>query len=741
MKSLYPKIVLGFFLSLFVFTVSAQYRFPYKHKFGKKGRNIEMPKFDKKHLQKEDSINEIYKVGGMRFAQKFEVNLTPDNAGESFINADGSKLWLLDLKSDSAFSINIHFSKFKLLAGDTVYIYNKDKSKIVGPLTAKDNMQSGQLPIAPIDGDAITVELRQSALVSTQRALQIASVNHDYRGFRTLPQQLGQSADDCSLHASCVPEINALKQSVCLLILDGSELCTGTLVNNTAKNNKPYILTAAHCFGSSVSYSTAAAVAPSIIAFFNYEAPLCKSAVRGNIEQTVGGSVLRAYAKDIDFALIELSSLPPVDYRPYFAGWNKADIPTAPFIGVHHPWGTVKRYIKEDHALVATSYGSPMLADSHWRVRHWEVGTTEAGSSGSPLFDSQQRLVGALTGGSSYCSTPNDDYYYRLNKAWAKYAYDSLQLKAWLDPLDLGKDTLSGLNPYGKDSALRYTHITSSESVQKSYFSASYTGMISGQNSALANEYAEKFSLNENAYLYGVFIMPAKANADASNLSPNDITIRVYAGDGVPELNNLLDYKTINLKSLQWNGSSFVSSNKSVLASNENYIRFETPIAVGKDFFISYDVPYTNLPTDSFCVYTAAARSTGGLETAYAKFGGSWLSMYDFAGQRTSLWIDPVLRYDSTAIALDTSLVSRSNQTVVFPNPAKDYIRVMTRNDQAGVCTIKMYNYLGQHILTETGKVLYPAITIDLNGIATGVYYLRVEYENKAETHKIIVIQ
>lgn len=741
MKSLYIKILLCLGLIFFVFTVSARKHHPHKHKFEAKGRKIEMPKFDKKTLQKEDSINEIYKVGGMRFAQKFDVDLSPDNAGESFINPDGSKLWMLDIKSDSAYSINIHFSKFRLVEGDTIFIYNADKSKIIGPLTEKDNLKSGQLPIAPIDGDAITVELRQSALASSLRSIQIGAVNHDYRGFRALPQLLGQTADDCSLHASCVPEINSLKQSVCLLILNGDELCTGTLINNTAKDNKPYILTAAHCFGSSASFATASSVAPSVIAFFNYEAPLCNSAVRGNIEQSIGGSTLRAYAKDIDFALIELSSLPPVDYRPYFAGWNKAATPSAPFIGIHHPWGTVKRYIKENHAITADSYGYPMLSNSHWHVSHWEVGTTEVGSSGSPLFDSEQRIVGGLTGGSSYCNTPNDDFYYRLNKAWAQYSYDSLQLKVWLDPLNVGKDTLGGLNPYGKDSALRYTNITNGEIMQKSYFSVGNTGMISGQNSALANEYAEKFSLNENAYLYGVFIMPAKANADASDLSPNDITIRVYAGTGVPNMTNLLDFKTINLRSLQWNGSSFYTSKKSVLTSNENYIRFDAPIAVGKDFFVSYDVPYTNLPTDSFCVFTAAARTAGGLETAYANVGGSWMSMYDFAAQRTSLWIDPVLRYDSNAVALDTFLVERSNTTVVFPNPAKNYINVMTRNDQAGVCTIRLYNYLGQHILTQTGKVISPAIKIPLDGFSTGVYYLRVEYENKAETHKIIIIQ
>lgn len=743
MKSFYIKTSLLLLLSLFVFNLSAQDYSVHKHKIGAKGKKIQMPKFNKKQLQLEDSINEIYKVGGVRFAQKFEVDLNPDNSGESVYNPDGSRLWMLDIKSDSAYSINIHFSKFKLAEGDTIYIYNSDKSKIVGPLTIKDNLQSGQLPIVPIDGEAITVELRQSAKVSALRAIQIGAVNHDYRGFRGLPNQLGSSNDNCSLHASCVPEIATIKQSVCLLILGGTELCTGSLVNNTANDNKPYILTAAHCFGDlpSETYAHADALAPSVIAFFNYESPLCKSSIRGNMEQAIGGSTLKAYAKDIDLALIELSSLPPADYRPYMAGWNVSHTPASSAFGIHHPYGTVKRYIKENHAILSISAPSELLllSESHWRVSHWEIGTTEGGSSGSPLFDMSGKIIGALSGGGSYCGNGQSDYYYRLNKAWEQYPAANNQLKAWLDPTSSGVTSLAGKNPYGNDTTLRYTHLTSSESVKKEYFSSTYTGMIAGQNSATANEYAEKFNLSENAYLYGVFLMPAKANADPNDASSNNITIRVYAGNGLPDNSYLLDYKVVDLKTLQWNGTAFAGTKKLSFTNNENYIRFDAPVAVGKDFYISYDVPYSNLPTDTLCMYTAADRISGGLETAYAKVGGSWMSMYDFAGLRTSLWMDPVIRYDSTAIGLDTSLVERGNSTVVFPNPAKDFIRVMTRDDKAGLCTISLYNYLGQKILTETGKVLYPAITIDLSGTTAGVYYLRVDYQDKGETHKIII--
>lgn len=741
MKKIYYAVFLMLISTVLSVGLFAQGLDLQKHKIGVKGKKIIMPKFDKKSLQYEDSINEIYKVGGVRFATKFDVDLSPQNSGETIINSDGSLQWLLDIKSDSAYSINLLFTKFKLEEGDTIYVYNTNKSKIVGPLTAKDNLKSGQLPIVPIDGDAITVELRQSAKQSSTRAIQIGEVNHDYRGFRGLPSLISATNDDCSLHASCVPEIAVLKQSVCLLILGGTELCTGALINNTANDGKPYVLTAAHCFGQAESqdYANALSLAPSVIAFFNYEAPLCNPSIRGTIEHSIGGTALRAYAKDLDLALIELSSTPPVDYRPYFAGWNISTTPSAPFFGIHHPYGTVKRYIKENHAITAVSYGGKMLPLSHWRVAHWEIGTTEGGSSGSPLFDVDGKIVGALTGGNSYCSTPVNDDYYRLNKAWSYYSESYKQLKAWLDPTNSGVTSLNGMNPYGQDTALRYTHLSSSETLKKAYLSNGNTGMLSGQNSSSISEYGEKFELNKNAYLYGVYVMPAKSNADLSDLSPNKITISVYEGSQSPEVSYLLGYKQINLRTLQWNGTELVSTKKAAMTGNENYVKFDTPIAVGKNFYITYSVPYTNLPTDSFCVYTVANRTSGGLETAYVKQSGAWNTMYNFSGVRTSLWIDPIIRYDTAAIVLDTSRIERGNSTVVYPNPAKDLIKIMTRDDKFGECKVSLFNYLGYKLKETKGKVLYPSIEIDVEDVPSGVYYLRVEYLDKTETHKLII--
>jgi hypothetical protein len=311
-----------------------------------------------------------------------------------------------------------------------------------------------------------------------------------------------------------------------------------------------------------------------------------------------------------------------------------------------------------------------------------------------------------------------------------------LRLKTWLDPTNSGVTSLNGFNPYGNDSALRYSNFTSSDVAQASYLTSPASGLSGGQNSLGITEYGERFGLTTNAYLYGLYLIPCKANA--SQTTTNVIDVKVYAGT-VPNSSYLLDEKQLKLNTLQWVSSSFASGAKVTLAKNENYLPFDTPVAVGDTFTVVYTVPYENLPADSFAIYTAKDRGTSGFQSAVAYYGGQWVNLYDITSTHTSFWIDPVIRYDSSAIAVDTSIIERTKNTVIFPNPAKDIVYVMTRNDKSGPCTVTLYNSFGQLITTIQDKVRYRNIPIDLQGLSSGIYIIRVAYRNKTETHKLII--
>jgi hypothetical protein len=113
-----------------------------------------------------------------------------------------------------------------------------------------------------------------------------------------------------------------------------------------------------------------------------------------------------------------------------------------------------------------------------WNVPSWSLGTTEVGSSGSPMFNQDGRIVGVLSGGAAACSgTINNgqyDVYGRFGIAWEESASISAQLKHWLDPNNTGATIINGFDPgapiYEVDAALisvgKLNNVVCSKTVQ-----------------------------------------------------------------------------------------------------------------------------------------------------------------------------------------------------------------------------------------------------------------------------------
>ena len=135
----------------------------------------------------------------------------------------------------------------------------------------------------------------------------------------------------------------------------------------------------------------------------------------------------------------------PVDpnHEIAFAGWNNSpdDLPRA--VAIHHPSTDEKSISFEDDPTTTTSYfGTAVPGNgSHIRVEDWDLGTTEDGSSGSPLFDPDHRVVGQLHGGLAACGNDDPDWYGRLSTSWPA-------ISQYLDPLDTGAVTLDTYAPF-----------------------------------------------------------------------------------------------------------------------------------------------------------------------------------------------------------------------------------------------------------------------------------------------------
>jgi hypothetical protein len=180
------------------------------------------------------------------------------------------------------------------------------------------------------------------------------------------------------------------KKSVALIIDGGSAACTGALVNNTANDGTPYFLTANHCLGNPSNW----------IYLFNHESANCTGS-SGPTLQTISSGDLVASNGGSDFALIELSSAPPASYEVQYVGWDRSDDESVTAsTSIHHPSGDVMKICFDEDSPYHANQGGAAV----WYIDEWEDGVTEPGSSGSPLFDQNHRIIGQLYGGYAACS-------------------------------------------------------------------------------------------------------------------------------------------------------------------------------------------------------------------------------------------------------------------------------------------------------------------------------------------------
>lgn len=422
--------------------------FPYFYgtKQSKEAPTLRIKKPDIDKLLTEDSLfaNTGYKK--LRFAKMVDLYTDVIHEGQWYTLENGDRVCLLEINAPQALSVSLHFSSFNLPKGAKLFIYNEDSRQLNGAYTA-DNKKSHQgLSIAPIQGEKITIEYIVPPGINSKGKLIINKIGYGYKKLPFLHTKDEKGYGDsgyCNVDINCPEGENwQIDKRAILKIIYNGWLCTGSLVNNTRQNARPFFLTANHCIDNETEANSA-------IFYFNYESPYCEGP-DGPKNQTISSSNLRATAKDgqLDFTLLELSEIPPATYMPYYAGWNRlANVPTQT-VSIHHPMGDVKKITKDFDSPAIASYGGSYLPDAHWQIAEWDVGTTEGGSSGSPLFDEDHRIIGDLTGGEASCSYNYNDFYSMLSRSWNEWPENEYQLKAWLDPMGLGVETLNGLAPY-----------------------------------------------------------------------------------------------------------------------------------------------------------------------------------------------------------------------------------------------------------------------------------------------------
>ena len=395
---------------------------------------------DREQMLLEDELRPINSP--YRYGKKFITDYDFFQYAQKDIIDDVYEVWRLDIVSHNALAMSLEFSPFYLSDEASLFMYNEDIT--LGAYSSINNNEDGVFSIPLLRGEIIHIELLIPQDTQDGNSIMISEIIHDYRDVLNLSGNY-ESERDCGDNVNCDSADNYQDPVNSASFLDmGGYICSGSMINNTNNDLTPYFLTAWHCVtGENVN---------TFRFYFNYETSSC-SGNTANYGSYAYGSDLLVSSGDMDpdFALLEINGNILESWNVFYAGWNRSNSAPTISCGVHHPGGAPKKINFDNDTAYnsgtinwGTGYGTSP-AGSHWEV-YWDDGGTEGGSSGSPLFDSNQRIVGQLSGGSGACGEGSDSYG-KLARAWS-----TSNIENWLDPTNSGATVLDGIYTAGGEA-------------------------------------------------------------------------------------------------------------------------------------------------------------------------------------------------------------------------------------------------------------------------------------------------
>ncbi|MGD9548115.1 MAG: trypsin-like peptidase domain-containing protein [Candidatus Krumholzibacteriia bacterium] len=392
--------------------------------------------------RQEDSENETLGLPP-RFALPEYHDLTPETSGVWEDLDERWVLWRQRIEAPGAVSVNLGFTRYRLPKGGRLALYPADMKTPDDPrmswvFTEQNNEAHGELWTPVVLASDVIVELLLPRESRHDYELRLQSVN---KGYRFFGEDLAGKSGSCNIDVVCPEgadwwsEIN----SVGVYTLNGSWTCTGAMINNTAEDQTPYFLTANHCSVNTSNDQT-------MVVYWNFQSPVCGQQGGGSLADFQTGATFLATSSTSDFCLVELNAAPDPAWGVTYAGWNRASTNPGSAVAIHHPSTDEKSISFENDPVTTTTYLQNAVPGdgTHIRVTDWDLGTTEPGSSGSPLFNPDHQIIGQLHGGYAACGNDLSDWYGRFSVTWPN-------VSSWLDPLGGAPLSLDTLDPYATD--------------------------------------------------------------------------------------------------------------------------------------------------------------------------------------------------------------------------------------------------------------------------------------------------
>ncbi len=386
----------------------------------------------------------------LRYSIYTDVNADIKNQGTLIYNGDKGRIWQYEVKSENALSLSLFFTEYILPEGAELFVYNYGKSIVYGAYTSKNNKSFDMLRIGDFPGNNLIIEYYEPKGADFEGIIVLGSVGQAYRDiFGVFSEQA--TPDNIDINCPAGDPYQLEKHAVARMSFvenKQGKLCSGALINNVRSDGTPYFLTANHCISTNES-------AMSLVTYFNYEDKDCNDSPASLVGISISGSTKKSTNAPSDFTLLQLSTNPDPDFKPYFAGWNAlSDSVIQSGFTIHHPSGKVKKIALSYQPIYSLPYElswgngtttTKTPPDTHWWVR-FDLGFTAGGSSGSPLFDNHHLIVGQLHGGADA-----DNFYGKLSYSWDKGSFSSQRLNYYLDPDKTGVKAMNGYNPPDND--------------------------------------------------------------------------------------------------------------------------------------------------------------------------------------------------------------------------------------------------------------------------------------------------
>ncbi|MDR0843677.1 MAG: T9SS type A sorting domain-containing protein [Tannerella sp.] len=388
------------------------------------------------------------------------VSYNTENSGVWTTLSNGEKIWQLQLQAKGAIALMLYYADFYIPEGGKLFIYNAEKTQILGAYTHQTHPSGGRFANEFVAGDELTLEYVVSPGDEKPR-IHIEAIGYGYNYLNISRNSVSTRASgSCEVNINC-EEGDAWqnqKKGVCQMVQKiGSQgyICTASLVNNTAQDLKPYILTATHCSESTDSVASEEDMKQWNFVFYK-EREGCDNQSTLSSKTLTGCKkiVSTALYGESDGLLLLLNETIPESYNVYYNGWDRRESAAQSGVGIHHPAGDYKKI--STFTRPVTSYTFTLENNkSGDRYAHWNAvfeetpnghGVTEGGSSGSPLFNEKKLIVGMLSGGSSSCTILYGlNLYSKMSYHWNKYqTSDSTHMDIWLDPVRSRVETLEG---------------------------------------------------------------------------------------------------------------------------------------------------------------------------------------------------------------------------------------------------------------------------------------------------------